>query len=232
MQQYPRLFNLINLFLINILLSSCTESIIEPAERLFGSSYYPLEKGHFIEFSVEKITYKEFEPTDTSTYFLREEIGDTLTDLSGNIVQKILLYKTTDTLQNWALDSVWSVRYDFNRIIKSEHNTPFIKMVFPIESNLQWNGNALNTLDEQIYTVHNLKKSFKNFENTFKIISQNDSSLIDKNVKWEIYAEAVGMVESLQISLEYISDFSDPYYGTDSIQRGVYIHKQFMNSSK
>ncbi|MBT31064.1 MAG: hypothetical protein CMO01_15515 [Thalassobius sp.] len=232
MHQIREFFKLILLLYFFAHFVSCSESEIEPPSSLYGASFYPLNEGHYVEYAVEKITYKEFEATDTSRYYLKEEIGDTLSDLTGNIIQKVFLYTRTDTIQNWQLDSVWSVRYDFNRIIKTEHNTPYIKLALPLSINKQWDGNALNTFDEQLYTVQDFKQAYEEFDNTLKIVSQNDSSLVDKNVKWELYADSIGLIEELQISLEYISDFSDPYYGTDSIQRGFSIHKQFINSSK
>ncbi|MEM1137981.1 MAG: hypothetical protein AAGI07_19255, partial [Bacteroidota bacterium] len=176
MKRSPYFFSFIAVIFIASFFSACTESIIEPPSNLFGTSFYPLQKGHFTEYSVEEIIYKEFVPTDTSRYFLREENGDTLTDLTGGLIQKVFLYRRYDSLQNWALDSVWNIRYDFNRVVKTEHNTPFIKMVFPLKSDLTWDGNALNQFESETYEVSDFRKSYEQFGSTLRITHRSDSS--------------------------------------------------------
>ena len=213
-----------------LLFAACSEEVIEPPAQLFGTSFFPLQAGYAIEYEVEKVTFKEFEPTDTSFYYLREEIGDTLNQLNATgIAQKVLLYSRTDSLGNWQLDSVWTVRKDFNRIIKTENNISFIKLALPLESNSSWDGNALNALESKLYRIENFLLPHKELERAFKVVHQQDSSIVDKRVSWEIYGEGVGLVESLKINLQYISDITDPFYGTDSIRRGVYIHKKAIN---
>ncbi len=224
-------------FIFYILLLStflaCTEAVIEPPVGLFGSNFLPLQKGHAVEYRVEQITYREFDPTDTLIYYLREEVGDTISDFIGEgITQQLFRYSRLDTMSAWQLDSVWSIKQDFNRIIKTENNIPFIKLVLPLDRDSNWNGNALNSLDFQNYTLQDFLIPYENYTRSFKVIHQEDSSLVDKNVKWERFAENVGLIESQQISLQYISDISDPFYGTDSITRGVYIYKKIINSEE
>jgi hypothetical protein len=208
---------------------ACSEETITPPASLFGSNFFPMQKGHTVDYKVKQITYKEFDPTDTLIYYLREEIGDTIPDLVGEgATQKLFRYTRNDTLSTWQLDSVWTVSYDFNRIIKSENNIAFIKLALPLNASSNWNGNALNYLGTQNYLLEDFLLPKADFDRTIKVIHRQDSSLVDKKIQWEIYAENVGMIESLNISLEYISDISDTFYGTDSISRGTYIYRKII----
>lgn len=218
-------------FLVAIFFS-CSEEIIEPPSMLFGADFYPLQKGHFVDYRVEQITYKEFEPTDTSIFYLREEVGDTITEFtSSGTVQKLFRYTRSDTLLSWQLDSVWTVRNNFNRIVKVENNIPLIKLALPVDLNSTWNGNALNSLEPQFYSLDNFLFLNEEAIRIFRVLQQNDSSLVDKNVAWEVYGEGIGLIESLRIDVEYISDITDPFYGTDSIRRGVYTNLKAIDFS-
>jgi len=223
----------ISIVLLLFTFFACTEAVIEPPVGLFGSDFLPLQKGHKVDYRVEQIIYREFDPTDTLIYYLREEVGDTIPDFSGEgITQQLFRYTRLDTLGDWQLDSVWSIKQDFNRIIKTENNIPFIKLVLPLDRDSNWNGNALNSLEFQNYTLQGFLLPFEDYERSFRVIHQEDSSLVDKNIKWERFAENVGLIESLEISFQYINDISDPFYGTDSITRGVYIHKKIIGNEE
>ena len=215
-------------------LLACSEEVIEPPNALFGADFFPLLKGHSVEYEVTHINYKEFEPTDSIFYYLKEEIGDTLSDFASpfGTSQKVMRYTRTDTLQDWQLDSVWSIRHDFNRIIKVENNIPFVKLILPLDVNSNWNGNVLNALQPQQYNIENFLENTNDYGRSFKVVHRQDSSIVDKNISWEVYAEGIGMVEVLKVELEYISDISNPFYGTDSIRRGNYIHKKAINFIK
>ncbi|AFM04370.1 hypothetical protein Fleli_1985 [Bernardetia litoralis DSM 6794] len=205
-------------------LASCKdEAPEEPNDITIGQSFYPIKKGQFQTFLVKQTRYALNETPVTSTYQLKEVIGDEFVGENGEKLNEVLRYVRADGLDNFRLDSVFSVRKDDNVVVKMEHNIPYVKFDFPIEEGKTWNGNQFNARPLKDYLAEdvNISKSIgnSNFSNTLTIIESQDSSLVDKDLRYEIYANEVGLIYKKTESLLYCNQ--PECFGQKIIERGI-----------
>jgi hypothetical protein len=133
---------------LSVLGMSCSEEMSDISLDQ-GYDFLPLEIGQFRLYDVEEIVYAVFEP-DTSQYYLKEVIADSLVSGDGTVRYLINRYTGVDSA-NLTLDSVWSVRKLENSAVFTENNRDYVKLVFPVEAGKTWDGNAYNTLEVQNY---------------------------------------------------------------------------------
>jgi hypothetical protein len=203
-----------------------------------GSDYFPIRsQGAYIIYDVERITYQA-SGFDTNNYQLKEVSGDTAW-LNGKLYYKVLRYIRPDSLASWPFqpDSVW---YQYNnnaQAVKTENNRPFIKLVFAVEENKSWNGNALNTYSSDNYTMVNVGKSYSAdghyFPSTLKVVQQDDTSLVNEDQRYEVYAKGLGMIEKYSNTVLFCSEPScisnKINFNKDSIIGGI-RYRQVFNS--
>ncbi|MDT4866462.1 hypothetical protein FQZ97_1013170 [compost metagenome] len=115
-------------------------------------------------------------------------IGDALGEINGFTVYKLERYRKEKTGDAWKMDSVWTVYRQPDKVVKTENNTPYIKLLLPASDGLSWNGNALNTLNEQTYR---LKISADGLAD---VVQMADSSLVHINKSIERYRAGEGLV--------------------------------------
>ncbi|WP_338759742.1 hypothetical protein WAF17_12230 [Bernardetia sp. ABR2-2B] len=214
------------LFILSSLvaLSSCKdEAPEEPNDITIGQSFYPTEKGQFQTFLVKQTRFALNETPVTTTYQLKEVIGEEFEGENGEKLNEVLRYVRPNGLEVFRLDSVFSVRKDENVVVKMEHNIPYVKLDFPIEEGKTWNGNLFNTRPVKDYLAQEINASKSiggtTFPNTMTIIESQDSSLVDKELRFEIYADEVGLVYKKTESLLYCNQ--PECFGQKIIERGI-----------
>lgn len=189
-------------------LLSCNKTI-EPDDKRLGYIYFPLEIGKYITYEVDEKNYTIVD-SNRVFYQLKEIVADTFTNLSGQKQFVLERYRRNNELENWQIDSVWSAVRTGSQAIKFENNIPYIKLVFPVERNSSWNGNAYNNKGEVTFRVSELRKSreFNNLSlpNTVKVLMGNDSSLVTQVKREEIFAENIGLVFMERINVRFKSD--------------------------
>ncbi|WP_375558887.1 hypothetical protein ACE193_14235 [Bernardetia sp. OM2101] len=204
-------------------LTSCQDDPEEPNDITIGQSFYPIQKGQFQTFLVNQTRFALNEDPVTITYQLKEVIGDEFLGENGEKLNEVLRYVRPNGLEVFRLDSVFSVRKDENVVVKMEHNIPYIKMDFPIEEDKTWNGNLFNVRPAKDYLAQdvNAPKSVgsSNFSNTITVIESQDSSLVDKELRYEIYADEVGLIYKKTESLLYCNQ--PECFGQKIIERGI-----------
>ncbi|TAF35393.1 MAG: hypothetical protein EAZ57_04980 [Cytophagales bacterium] len=212
-----------------IYLSGCREKNEETIPANFGESYYPLQVGARISYSVKQQIYEASNPNPNIprlfTYQLREEVLDKSKGENGEDLFRIVRYTRPTGLDNWQIDSVWTVKKDNSQIIKTEHNVPYVKMSFPLYEDKSWNGNAFNSRKRQPYRVVSLGKPFAvnnlNFSRAAVIMHQADSNILFKDVGYEVFADSIGMIYKRHEYLKYCDQ--DPCVGSKEIVSGSII---------
>src|SRR5690606_9818541 len=58
-----------------------------------------------------------------------------------------------DDTEAWEPLDTWSVRSDDERVVVSEGNVPFVKLIFPVAAQVRWDGNAFNALGADEYLI-------------------------------------------------------------------------------
>ncbi len=189
-------------------LASCNKTI-EPDDKRLGYVYFPLEIGNYLVYAVEEKNYTILD-SNRVFYQLKEVVADTFTNLSGQKQFVLERYRRNNELENWRIDSVWSALRTGSQAIKFENNIPYIKLVFPVERNSSWNGNAYNDKGERTFRITEFRQSRRygdiQLPNTVKVLMGNDSSLVTQFKREEIFAENIGLVFMQRINVRFKSD--------------------------
>ena len=189
-------------------LSACNKTI-EPDDKRLGYVYFPLEIGHYVVYEVDEKNYTILD-SNRVFYQLKEVVSDTFTNLSGQKQFVLERYRRNNELENWQIDSVWSALRTGSQAIKFENNIPYIKLIFPVERNSSWNGNAYNDKGERTFRISEFRRNRRfgeiNLPNTVKVLMGNDSSLVTQIKREEIFAENIGLVFMERINVRFKSE--------------------------
>jgi hypothetical protein len=199
-----------------IILSSCKVRNSEPNGAYVGYDYYPFEIGRYVEYEVYDTNYTGIIRND-SLYHLKEVIVSSFVE--GDETKFVLhqyFKKTTETTYPEQPDSVWSIVNNGNLLIRTENNTSYIKLAFPVAENKSWNRNARNTLGAKTSTMINVDKNYT--VKTGYVLPQclqvditNEKNFVYLNRKFEVYAREIGPV---------VKDYT--YYSYDQTSLGLY----------
>jgi len=182
-------------FLILIINLSCDP--VEYSEVKSYQDYFPIEIQKEKNFLVTNIIHNSF-GKDTSSYYLKEIITESFIDLEGDTAYRIQRYWRTDTTQTYEIKDVWVVKKSENSIQQLEENIRFTKLIFPINKNSFWNGNAFNNLGYQEYSVQSIHTDFNlnnlTFDSCVSINQNYKSNLLEYENSQEIYSLGLGLV--------------------------------------
>ncbi len=216
-------------FLLFLLLVSCKrkdEEVDKPQE----ADFYPLETGNYRIYNVKKSTYLLAKGVD-STYQLKESIGDTFKDETGHISYQLLRWKKPLGVDTFHLDSVWTVRrQDDGKVIVTENNVPYTKLLPSLYVWEAWNGNAYNAYPAEQYLVTSYGTTQYGYPYTVAVQQHADTNYIYWNYRTEVYAKNVGLVHKESKVVNFSSNFQDfkKYIITD----GVVLTQQLIEYGK
>jgi hypothetical protein len=200
---------------------SCSDKTEELSEESMGFNYFPIETGKFKTYRSDSIIYSGGGTRiDTFTSYTDERIGGYTIDLEGNKVYIVERYFKRNIQDNWSRVNSWTVYFSQNRIIRTEENLKFIKLVFPTVKGKSWNGNIF--LDDDIrieaggeflqmyrnwnYRIENLGANVVlnnlNFDDCLIVRQVDVNTVIDRRRVYETYARGVGLVSKEMIILD------------------------------
>ncbi len=192
-----RKYSVLFILVIVLIIFSCKKD--KSLDNSIDYSYFPDIIGTWVEYDITKIHIDDPSAIyDTVKYMIREIIESKYTDTTGNEVMRVERYiKYSDTTA-WIIKDVWTAQFLNASLHKTEENIKYIKIAFPAKIDKEWNGNAYNIYDSQIYEITELDKdeiinSF-NFDSVLTVTQINDSSLIHKNYAIEKFAKNIGLV--------------------------------------
>jgi len=194
------------ILILAVLGMSCSEEMSDISLDQ-GYDFLPLEIGQYRLYAVEEIVYEVFEP-DTSLYYLKEVIDDSLVSGDGNVRYLINRYIGEDST-SLELDSVWSVRKSEKSVVVTENNRDFVKLVFPVAAGRSWDGNAYNALETQNYYYQSVEALEWNgeqieAENTIRLIIEDvEQNLVNQDERSELYLRNVGLVQKDYTQLSF-----------------------------
>lgn len=213
--------NMKKLFIIGTVLVaflfSCQKETIPADDIELGKEYFPVTKGHTIEYAIDSIIYNDFKKTtDTFAMEFKDVIGESFTDNEGRESFVVNRYRRQDSTYGWEdMMTYYATKTNF-RVEVIENNLRMIKIVFPVKLKTAWAGNIyipaqidddLNWLWNWNYQYSSINKSFDNgkkvFENALEI-DENDeqtndpdlypNSFASKVYAKEVYAKNVGLI--------------------------------------
>lgn len=170
----------------------------DPPVLDLGYAYFPNNVGTFIEYEVDSTSWVADVSTEYN-FFLREEYVETFIDNEGQLAMRVDRYKRTNASDPWNFDSSWSQKRTSTTAERIESNARYVRLVFPINSERSWDGNAYNETESwthgysSIGGQHIVNASFI-FDDVVRVNQRNVSNLIDQEEAWEIYARDLGLV--------------------------------------
>ncbi|TAD95457.1 MAG: hypothetical protein EAZ97_15455 [Bacteroidetes bacterium] len=223
------------LFLASFL-PSCESKSLDPVDKLLGYDYFPVEVGYFISYNVKESIYKVNQPVEQKSYQLKEVFSEKFADQSGAQIYKIVRYQRENGRKNWQIVSELTASKSRLNAVRNEFNFSFIKLVFPLEKDKTWNGNVLNNLGTERYVMQDLAKEFtfsgKKYSKTVTVIENNDSTLVNKDVRKSVYSEQIGLIYSKSEQLAYCQDQKKGCLGKAIIESGRILEMSIFDSGK
>ncbi|WP_185152840.1 hypothetical protein, partial [Fulvivirga aurantia] len=163
-------------------------------------------------YDVEEVNYDILGTIDSSRFQLRTEVVDSFASQSGDI--NYILHRSTrpDTTSSWEFQRAWSTYINSNQAVLVEENIPYLKLVFPVERGKVWDGNKLNTQEEDEYEMIEIGQPYTtslgdSLANTLRVIqSDNQDTVIQQDKRIEIYGLGIGLVYKESLLLNYCTD--------------------------
>ena len=184
---------------------SCAKKKIPDSVALLGLDYYPTTIGKYVVYNVDSSIYNSLlQTTVTTKYQIKEKITGTFTDNEGQdalrlerFIKKYNPLKSYDSIA-WTIKEVWMINATNKSIQVVEGNVRFTKLIFPIQQNAGWDGNAKNTIGEWLYTYDYIDKAetigTKALEKVLLVKQKEYRTLISYQNYNEKYAKGVGLV--------------------------------------
>lgn len=192
-------------------LASCTKTI-EPDETVFGYEYYSMRVGQQRVYHVQQVVFDVSGKGDTINYLVKEVVEDSLEREDGTYSYVLGRYSAPLNSNDWQKDSLWATQIHPTNVTVEEANTPFVKLIFPVEVTKKWDGNALNAKDEELYELISVGDAYMydslQFTNTCKVVHKDlrdPAKITSDDYRYEVFAFGVGLVHRYKLKLNYCS---------------------------
>jgi len=197
---------------------------------------------------------------DSTTFELLEVVKDTFTNLSGEVVYRIERFARPTRADAWGFDTlaisavelgtllelhpnfhqvmpqtVREWRIFPQRIVAVENNIPIIKLIFPIVNNATWDANSFNSIAPNLYRITRAGLPYLldtvSYPVTVTVWQQEQKSLINKDTRFEIYAQDIGLIHRKQEVYFYVDDASNKDFAQDKIVSGYFYEQKLVRKS-
>lgn len=185
------------LCLLFLFVAACSKD--EPVSPDMGYRYFPVNPGHWMIYQVDSIAWDKFNNSvDTFNFQIKEVFESEFIDEQGRTNIRIERYKRNSDTSKWVIKDVWFALRTASTAEKVEENKRFVKMIFPVQEDDEWNGNAGNSLEKQDYTYVDINQPYTlplfSFDSTVTVIQNDLTTAIGRNFEQEVYAADVGMI--------------------------------------
>ena len=138
----------------------------------------------------------------------KELIADKFIDLEGDTVYRLERYSKADSNSPYAIKDVWTTKRNHNNALLTEENEIFTKLIFPLNINVFWNGNAFNNRPYQEYTLESIHAPYQNqlfsFDSSLTVIQSYKLNLLEYESAKEVYVSSVGLVYKEDIEVKFV----------------------------
>lgn len=172
-----------------------------------GYEYAPDIIGKYVVYDVDSTVYDDFaKDTLYYKYRIKEKLSENFIDNQGRNAIKLIRYikrydpaKSYDQM-DWTVKDVWNYTRTQTSLEVVEENIRYTKLVFPVKTDVSWNGNAQNTQPamEYKYLFTNLKHAVNSnvFDDVLCVEQKDDKrkNVIHRQYYIEKYAKGIGLV--------------------------------------
>ena len=213
------MFKPFSILLLLMLLVSCGKENSNVDLNTY-ESYFPMVFGTYVDYEVVDIKHDINAEimNDTSVYYLRTVIGDTITDNANRLARKFFRKKRNEPSEPWVITDVWTTLINDNRVEVTEENKRKVWLILPPMNSSSWDRNAYNTDDAILCTydgihenlpVHNIE-----FDSVLTVEQEEVLNLVSFRRKYEQYANKIGLVN------KHYKDLNIFNFDTLNIQSG------------
>lgn len=204
-----------------MIFQSCSED--DPVKGS-DDEYFPLQTGFYQVYDVVEKVYENGPVADVFVYQLKTEVVDSFANQEGGYTFVIHRSKRTTVNDPWQFQEAWSARLNSYQAISTEGNISFVRIGFPATINKEWNGNAMNSLEEDSYLIESVGKPYElttniSFDDALVINQQDELNALKRDQREEVYARNVGLIYKKSDVLNYCDDAS--CFGQQIIKDGV-----------
>ncbi|MEL6968852.1 MAG: hypothetical protein AAFZ63_13700 [Bacteroidota bacterium] len=193
---------------------ACDEETAEPRQDK-GFDYFPIAIGQEWNYEMDSIVLRPQVGGvlyDSVLLDVRETIVDTVRDLQEQLWFRGERYDRRADSTEWRFRQTFLLRTDDGRALRREDNLEFVKMVFPLRDDQNWDGHAsFNQYREievggqpiQIFADWNYRyrqtegsATFENlvFDDIALVEGADYENLLNRRLSLEAYARGVGLV--------------------------------------
>jgi hypothetical protein len=196
----------------------------EPVLQTTGVEYFPLRTGFYQIYTVDQTTYSEINPAEEISYELKVEMIDSFPNAEDGFTYVMHRSTRASEADPWQYQETWSARVNVQHIVLTEGNLAYIRIALPVVTNKEWNGNALNTLEEDFYNIESVGDSYQvseelDFSDVLVVNQHHETNELIKDEREEVYAKHVGLIFKKSIVLNYCDEV--PCFGQQIINDGV-----------
>lgn len=188
------------LFLVILLVTTtaCKKDSDLPPEDI-GYSFFPYEPGSYMIYQVDSTRYDDFYDTVITTSFqLKEFYESWFTDSQGRKCIRIERWVKLNNTTDWFLRDVWYSCFTNSFAERVEENVRFTRLAFPVRSRTEWDGNAFNEYEKQLFEYDEIDEPYTlgllSFDSTVTVIQDFSANLIEEKNQHEVYARHVGLI--------------------------------------
>lgn len=188
-----------------LFLSACKKNtILEPLE--FGYEYYPLASGQVFIYAVDSVRFNDFNnKVDSFRFDLRDSVVSVFQDASG---ADGFILERSKRIGNTA----WNFQRNIVRVRKTnlaeelKNNIRVVPLVFPVQLNKMWDGNAFNNTGTRMFEITKFEEpktiGSKVFPLTLEVTQIKQTNLIREDIITETYAKEVGLIRTEIVAVD------------------------------
>lgn len=196
--------------------------------RLADAEYFPLRTGFYQIYSVERTEYSSVKPTVHEVYELKTEVVDSFLNDIGTHTYVIYRSRRNAETDAWQFVESWSARVTPFLAIVMEGNISYVQLIFPSSKNGRWNGNSLNTLGADEYTIISSGASYQlttgeTIQDCIEVSQHDERDILARDERQEVYARNIGLIYKKSIVVNYCADSQSIQcpFGVDFVVSGI-----------
>lgn len=194
------------------MLFSCNSDEPIPDTSRIGFQFFPLQVGQSSIYEVEEINYLITGVVETNFFQLKVDVVDSFINQTGELNYVIHRFRKQGNDTDFSFTEAWSARVTDNNVVESEGSIPFIRISFPLEAGKEWDGNAPNAMEQDIYRMDSLFSKYitsnkDTIPSTLTVIKgDNQDFIVELDRRFDIYGADIGLVYQEDIRLMYCTE--------------------------
>lgn len=195
---------------------ACKTEETSPNVSTDNFRYFPVDDFPTKIFLVEDIRFRIIDKPDTNTYFLKEQLADTLILPNGQRVRRIQTFVGATKQGPWTMDSAYVIWNDNGIAFSLGNNQTKRHLMFPPSLNKTWsfmpqpNNQFINARLRGFGVKFNLGDT--SLSNCLLVSTFQDSSCVGKSLAYEVFAPTKGLVYAENTQLSYGEPCNPPNF--------------------